>query len=106
MDVIDGIIVGAAAAAIGAIVADKFINRTPQGGGAPNQPEFGASPEFGRPRVLYAVDLTSASMSHAAPVAGYTTPQVEAAFNVYPVEFVNAFGPAVEHPGDEAVLPA
>lgn len=104
MDMIDGIIVGAAAAAIGTIVAFKFLNQQPVGGAAPMQPGYGGNAQFGRPAPMYAVDAMPLP-SNAAPVGWADTPTNEAAFNVQPVEFVHAFGPGVNVPQDEAVLP-
>jgi hypothetical protein len=100
MDMIDGIIVGAAAAAIGSIIAYKFIERQPVGGASPAQPHVQAYPNFGdRPdRPLYVVDLQPTPVQ-AAPVV-QVNPNQEAAFNQRPVEFVSAFGAAVNQPED------
>jgi hypothetical protein len=103
MDMIDGIVVGAAAAAIGTIVAFKFLNSTPQGGAQPNQPVYPGNPEAGRPSPLYVEDLAPTPMS-AAPVA-QVNPITEAAYNVQPVVFEHAFGPGVNQPNEAAVLP-
>jgi len=104
MDMLDGIIVGAAAAAIGSIIAFKFINVKPEGGQQPNQPQVAVDPNFGTGRPLYVVDLQP-TPSNAAPVA-QVNPITEAAYNVQPVTFEHAFGPAVNQPNEEAVLPA
>jgi hypothetical protein len=103
MDLIDGIIIGAAAAAIGTIVATKFLNSQPQGGGQPNQPAYQADPNSGMPAPLYVVDLVPTPGS-AAPVQ-QTNPITEAAYNQYPVEFEHAFGTSVNQPANEVVLP-
>jgi hypothetical protein len=103
MDMIDGIIVGAAAAAIGSIIAYQYINRSPQGGAQPNQPNVAANPNAGRPTPLYVVDLEP-TPSNAAPVA-QVNPVTEAAYNQQPVVFEAAFGPGVNQPAEEAVLP-
>jgi hypothetical protein len=104
MDMIDGIIVGAAAAAIGSIIAFKFINKDAIGGGEPQQPAYGGNMQFGRPLPVYAV--TSAPYPpDSAPVGQSDTPTNEAAFNVQPVEFVHAFGPGVNQPANETLLP-
>ena len=103
MDMVDGIIVGAAAAAIGSILAYKFINQTPQGGMQPNQPAIPTNANFGTGEPVYVVDLVP-TPSNAAPVA-QVNPITEAAWNQYPVEFEHAFGPGVNQSNEEAVLP-
>lgn len=104
MDMIDGIIVGAAAAAIGSIVAYHFINKQPTGGGAPMQPGIARDPNFQQPAPLYVVDLDP-TPRYAAPVV-QVNPNQEAAFNVQPVVFEAAFGPDVLQSADPTVLPA
>jgi hypothetical protein len=103
MDMIDGIIVGAAAAAIGTIVAFKYLNPTPVGGAQPNQPMYAGNPQAGRPNPLYVVDLVP-TPGNAAPVS-QVNPITEAAYNVQPVTFEHAFGPGVNQPAEEAVMP-
>lgn len=103
MDMIDGIIVGAAAAAIGAVIASKFLNRQPVGGPAGNQPAISTDRNFGWRAPMYVVDLNP-TPSNAAPVA-QVNPNTEAANNVQPVEFISAFGAVANQPADEVVLP-
>ena|SRR5271165_4098110 len=104
MDMIDGIIVGAAAAAIGTIVAMRFLNKQPEGGSRGNQPAIGGNANFGRPRPLY-VAGGDPQDANAAPLK-QNVPITEAAYNVQPVDFEHAFGPHVNQPAEEAVLPA
>jgi hypothetical protein len=105
MDMLDGIIVGAAAAAIGAIVAQKFLEQKSVGGASPVQPVYGAAANYGRPQPLYVLELAPTPMN-AAPVA-QTNPNQEAAVNQFPVEYVNAFGQVVNQPADGGtILPA
>jgi hypothetical protein len=103
MDMMDGIIVGAAAAAVGTIVAFKFLNNNPQGGGQPNQPGYGASPNAGMPRARYVVDLDP-TPDGASPVA-QVNPITEAAYNVQPVTFEAGFGPGVNQAQESVILP-
>lgn len=102
MDTIDGIIVGAAAAAIGTVLAFKFLNRVPEGGEQPNQINVGYPAAVGG-RVLD-VQVPTKLDRHAAPVA-QNTPITEAAYNMYPVTFAPGFGPGTNQPAEEAVLP-
>jgi hypothetical protein len=105
MDMIDGIIVGAAAAAIGTILATKVLSAKPVGGGQPNQPNTSSynATSGGQPAPLYVIDLAPTPLN-SAPVA-QVNPITEAAYNVQPVTFEHAFGPAVNQPAEEAVLP-
>ena len=103
MDMIDGIIVGAAAAAIGTIVAFKVINAKPQGGGEPSQVSQPGNPQAGRPRPLYVIDLPGLPQD-AAPLQ-QTNPITEAAYNLQSTGFEPAFGPSTNQPQVEAVLP-
>ena len=101
---LDGIIVGAAAAAIGTIVAFKFINRGQIGGGRPlqvNTPSYNA--RGGYMRVLDLEPLPG----DLAPIAQANNPNTEAAYNQYPVAYVPAFGPVENQPAEhgEVVLP-
>lgn len=97
-DIFDGIVIGAAAAAIGTIVAFKFLNRQPQGGALPQQPASMS------PTNKYMVQSPMYTDGLAAPI-GQNTPITEAAFNIYPVEFAPGFGPKVNRDSDEALLP-
>src|SRR5271156_3208823 len=95
MDQWEGIIIGAAIAAVVTVVATAYIQKSPIGGGQPNQP---AQPSLnatsgGVPAELYVVDLDP-TPSNAAPVA-QVNPITEAAYNVQPVTFEHAFGPGV-----------
>ena len=103
MDMLDGIIVGAAAAAIGTIVAMKYLNTRPQGGGEPIQPLNASNPNFGTPNPLTVYDIQPLP-GFAAPVM-QVSPITEAAYNVQPVDHVPAFGHLVNQPEQEAVLP-
>jgi hypothetical protein len=103
MDMIDGIIVGAAAAAIGTIVAFKFINAKTVGGQQPNQTAVSGNWEAGRPKALYVID-TDPTTGVASPLA-QNNPITEAAYNVQPVAFEAGFGPGVNQANDSAVMP-
>ena len=105
MDLIDGIIVGAAAAAIGTIVAMKYLNPTPPGGSQPNQPMLASynAMSSGAPGALYVTGYTPTPGS-AAPLQ-QTIPITEAAYNQQPIVFEAAFGPSVNQPAEEAVVP-
>ena len=99
---LDGIIVGAAAAAIGTIVAYHFIGQKTVGGGSPMQPAIATSNQFGNPKPLYAIDLAPTPYN-AAPVA-QVNPNQEAAFNQQPIDFVSAFGPHINQPSDGGLV--
>lgn len=103
MDIIDGIIVGAAAAAIGSILAYKYLNMRP----VLTQPNYGNIPDG----ALYLasqpggyVNVVQPTPDGVAPLQ-QTIPITEAAYNQYPVTFQHAFGPGVNQPVTEAVLP-
>lgn len=103
MDIWDGIIIGAGAAAVGSILAYVIINRTPIGGGAPRQPAYGATTAFGRSQDVYAVypELPT----NAAPLA-QVNPNQEAAFSVQITGFEPGFGPNVSAMApDPTILP-
>ena len=104
MDMMDGIIVGAAAAAIGAVLADRLINHGSHGGGRPNQTAVAGTPQYGRPQPLIVYDQIGYPTDWA-PVVQETTPITEAPYNQQPHPFVSAFGPSVNQPNEEAVLP-
>lgn len=105
MDMVDGIIVGAAAAAIGTIVAFKFLNRQPIGGGQPlqiNTPSYNA-----RGGQMSVIDLEPLDGS-LAPIVQANNPNTEAAYNQYPIAYAPAFGPLENQPAEqgEVVLPS
>lgn len=98
-DTIDGIIIGAAAAAIGTILAVKFLNHQSFGGGVPNQTV--APSQDVRGGVLY-VAQPDYSDSLASPLA-QNTPITEAAYNTGDIGYEPAFhNNYAEHP---ALLP-
>jgi hypothetical protein len=114
MDIWDGIIVGAASAAIGSIIAYKFLNKGPVGGDSPAQLNtasqiqeyYGNNPQFGRPMPLAVIDLAP-TPSAAAPVV-QVNPITEAAHNngqVIAAGFAPAFGTNGPTPAQETVLP-
>lgn len=87
MDQWDGIIIGAAVAAIATVVVTNLLDKTPLGGGTPNQT---ATPSANaRAGVLY-VEVPAGTSPYAAPVA-QNTPITEAAYNQ---EFYAAYEPA------------
>lgn len=92
MDALETFVIGAAAAAIGAVVAYKYINKTPVGGAVPVQ---GAALN-----VMHVPFLPY----DAAPVA-QVEPITEAAYNQYPTGHHPAFGIDTNQPEHEAVLP-
>lgn len=98
MDMIDGIIVGAAAAAIGTILATKYLEghaSVPVGGARPNQnyapgqPVF--APQYGRPTGPVAVEYPDPLGPFSPPVQ-QNQPITEAAYNQQPVTYSPAFG--------------
>lgn len=107
---LDGIIVGAAAAAIGTIVATQFLNSR---GGSPfggARPVYGSTPgqpfvaQVGRPTGPTYVQAPELLDSYAPPVA-QNTPITEAAYNQYMATYAPAFG-RDENAGDqETILP-
>jgi hypothetical protein len=114
MDMIDGIIVGAAAAAIGSIIAYKVLNKGPVGGDSPahvntasaNLDYYGSNPQFGRPAPLAVIDLFP-TPSDAAPVV-QVNPITEAAHNIGQVvstPFASGFGTQAHTPAQETILP-
>ena len=101
MDNFEAIIIGAAAAAIGTVIAYRYINLHPVGGFTPRQPNlysFGA-----RSQTLSVVDLPP-TPSGASPVQ-QTNPNQEAAFNQYPTSYAPAFGPSTDQSMREEVFP-
>jgi hypothetical protein len=86
-DTLDGIIIGAAAAAIGTIVAMKFLNHQSFGGGEPLQTAQ-ASPDV-RGGVLWVQDVTPTD-SLASPLA-QNNPITEAAYNTGDIGYEPAF---------------
>lgn len=111
MDLFDGIIVGAAAAAIGTILATKFLESRggPPFGGA--RPVYGNAPgqsfvtQVGRPTGMTQVQAPELLNSFAPPI-NQNTPITEAAYNQYPTTYAPAFG-REQNTGDlETILPA
>lgn len=101
MDALEAVVIGAAAAAIGTVVAYKFINRQPEGGGSPRQ--IAVYSPTARGGVLAIQDVPPTDY-FAAPVA-QTNPNTEAAYNQHPIVYVPAFGPDELNAGaGEAVL--
>lgn len=101
MDMIDGIIVGAAAAAIGSIVAYKFMGNPPEGGGRPVYPQqAGYNAISGGMPAPVGTPYPPYSSPFQAPVQ-QSNPITEAAYNSYPYPFEHAFGPAVNQPTTE-----
>ncbi len=100
MDVFDGIIVGAATAAIGTIIAYKFLNSEPVGGDTPSQPMIARDPNFQQPTHLVVYDLVP-TPDGASPVV-QVNPITEAAYNQHHVEYENAFGSAVNQPAEDS----
>jgi hypothetical protein len=108
-DMLDGVIVGAAAAAIGTIIAVKFLNRTPPGGGTPAQPNIRRSVYQGQmgDYVVSPVGDTILPDPNAAPGGG-TTPIAEAAFSnptSQLIEYAPATGFDTNRATEEALLP-
>lgn len=103
MDIVDGIVVGAAAAAIGTVLAFKYLNRTPQGGGAPEQGwQMFPAAVGGRP--LRVTDPTKLVDTQQGLLA-QNSPITEAAYNAYPVTYAPGFGQHTNRPAEEAILP-
>jgi hypothetical protein len=107
----EGIIIGASVAAVATVLVTNWINKTPVGGAAGNQPAVGANQNYGQnpQHPLYVVDLDPTPTA-AAPVA-QVNPNTEAAYNVQgagvgDMMYAPAFGTAANQPAEEAVLPA
>lgn len=99
--VTQGIIIGAAAAAIGTIIATKFINLSPIGGGSEQEPQLHSyTARHGgiRPRT------PRINPSGFAPIA-QNTPITEAAYNQYPTPYDATLGPDQNQPSNDLVLP-
>jgi len=106
MDNVEGIIIGASIAAIVTVLATQWINRQPWGGAQGNQPAQSANQNYGQnpQHPLYVVDLVP-TPGNAAPVV-QVNPNTEAAYNVAGgTQYVPSFGPAMNQPAEEAVLP-
>jgi hypothetical protein len=88
MDVLDGIIVGAAAAAIGTIIATKFMYQggRPIGGDRPYLGYAPGNPTIGAVPVAYPDTLAS-----DLPPVQQNQPITEAAYNQQPVAYEPAF---------------
>jgi hypothetical protein len=101
MNYASAIIVGAATAAIGTIIASKFINTAPVGGSQPKHIRAGSpTARSGAVRVSVPPRVSA----QAAPIA-QNTPITEAAYNTQPTSYTGAFGPATNQPAYEATLP-
>lgn len=111
MDNIDAIIVGAAAAAIGTIIATKFLASRggPPYGGA--RPVYGSTPgqpfvrQTGRPTGPTAVQSPELLDAFAPPVP-QNAPITEAAYNQYMTTYQPAFGRDENAGEQETILPA
>jgi len=100
MDNFEAVVIGAAAAAIGTIIAQKLMNPKSVGGGEPHQidtPSFGST--GGRLRVVDIRPLTDAS----APVA-QINPITESAYNIEHHQYQPAFGHSENNAENEEVL--
>ncbi len=100
-EIITGIIVGAASAALGTIVVLKFFNPEPDGGGQPRQADmFSYTARAGRiaPAVPYRL------AADAAPLV-QNTPITDAAYNTQPTEYDTTLGPEQNVPGEPLTLP-
>ena|ERR1700675_3428616 len=86
-NVIDGIIIGAAAAAIGTILAMKFLNHQSFGGGTPLQTAQRAPDAHGGYLWVQELPITD---SLASPLA-QNTPITEAAYNTGDLGYEPAF---------------
>ncbi len=99
-NMLQGLVVGAAAAGIGAVLAWKYIGAQPPGGGQPNQWTSYSPTNFITPQVPGRTD------SDAAPLV-QNTPITEAAYNQYMTDHLAAFGQNANRAGqdDEVVMP-
>jgi hypothetical protein len=104
MDNIDGLIIGAAIAAVATVVVTNLFEKTPWGGGQPNQT---AVPSYNAKSGVLLVEEPCALDMQAAPLA-QNTPVTEAAYNQQPIPggYMPAFGNGTNapQPGNEAVL--
>jgi hypothetical protein len=99
-DVFVGLVVGAMAAAIGAVLAYKYIGLQPPGGGEPRQITSYSPTNWITPQTPPRADVD------AAPVV-QNTPITEAAYNQYPFDHQPAFGRSanVAAEQDQVVIP-
>lgn len=99
--IISGIIVGAASAAIGSILVSKFVTTGTQGGGQPRQKKqqsYTARAGQISPKTPPRTPVNS------APVV-QNTPITEAAYNVQPTTYAPTLGPDQNVPSQELTLP-
>ena len=101
MDNFEAVVIGAAAAAIGTVIAYKFINLHPIGGRSPKQPDTYSLNARGQS--LTVVDLAP-TPSGSSPVV-QPNPNQEAAFNQYPTDYQPAFGVDKDQAAQEEVFP-
>lgn len=101
--IFDGIIVGAAAAAIGTIIAFKFMNREPEGKGQPAQPVNW--PMYNAPGGHLTIWDQSPLPEGVAPMVQSASPTTEAAYNTYPTKYGPSLGPNENRDSEEIVLP-
>jgi hypothetical protein len=101
-DILDGIVIGAAAAAIGTIFAMKVLNAQPTGGGQPRQVDrYSGGARSGALRVIDPMGLDERD---ASPLV-QNSPITEAAYNQQSQSYAPAFGPNENQPAEETVLP-
>src|ERR1700675_2964383 len=98
-NVVNGIIIGAAAAAIGTIIAMKFLNHQSFGGGTPLQTAKHSPDVRGGALWVQELPITDAM---ASPL-GQTTPITEAAYNTGDIGYEPAFH--VNYAAEPPVLP-
>jgi hypothetical protein len=100
----DGLIIGAGIAAIVTVVVSNWFEKTPWGGGTPNQT---AVPSYNAKGGVLLVEEPCTMDMYAAPLA-QNTPITEAAYNAQPVPggYMPAFGNGTNapQPNNEAVL--
>jgi hypothetical protein len=107
-DTLDGIIIGAAAAAIGTIVAVKFLNRTPLGGGMPPQPDINRPVYPGQAGNYVISDAAISIAADTDSPVGNIIPISEASFsnpNSGLISYEPATGYETNRAQDEALLP-
>jgi hypothetical protein len=106
LDQWDGIIIGAAVAAVATVVVTNLISKTSWGGGTPNQT---AVPSYNAKNGALVVEETCPLDQVAAPLA-QNTPITEASYNQQPMPggYSPAFGIYANQPNaneSEALLP-
>jgi hypothetical protein len=93
-----GFVIGALAAALGGIIAWRYISRHPVGGGQPLQNWTESPTNLITPQVPGRTDALAAPVSQNTPIT-------EAAYNQGPLDQFPAFGREANRTNQEVILP-